>query len=290
MMPQFLIDSYVYVVDELLRYLVIYIEESEQDHPMFLHVILAKWERCLAFWFHHDADLNRGATNHPDWIALDWDRVSNASLQIMRFVDAFSEAFLAAARLLCGVELDMYVHVPDRMRRKEISRMNPRAHNHHLFFYAVGSLCKSCVQTWLDRGADSSYGTSCEPRNVAREDPGGRGSIFNAECSRDGIASVRYAIFSLFLGCRCGEGTLLLFPIFGSFGADNRCAAATSGALRGDLEMFKDICDLIRYQMFEMDDRKSVFPSGSAASGFSSAAPGLQQPRTSQPETCAGSR
>ena len=96
-----ILDSYAYVVDELLRYLIICIEESEQDHPMFLHVILAKWERCLAFWIHHDADLNRGAANHPDWIALDWDRVSNASLQIMRFVDAFSEAFLAAACLLC---------------------------------------------------------------------------------------------------------------------------------------------------------------------------------------------
>ena len=28
-----------------------------------------------------------------------------------------------------------------------------------------------------------------------------------------------------------------------SFGADDRCAAVASAALRGDLEMFKDICD-----------------------------------------------
>ena len=33
------------------------------------------------------------------------------------------------------------------------------------------------------------------------------------------------------------------FSEFWSFGADDRCAAAASAALRGDLEMLKDICD-----------------------------------------------
>ena len=69
---------------------------------MFLHAALAKGERCLAFWVHHGADLNRGAANHPDWIALEWARASNASPEIFAIVDAFSVAFLAAACLLCG--------------------------------------------------------------------------------------------------------------------------------------------------------------------------------------------
>ena len=51
---------------------------------MFLHAALAKCQRCLAFWLHHGADLNCGAATHPDWIALEWARASNASPEILR--------------------------------------------------------------------------------------------------------------------------------------------------------------------------------------------------------------
>ena len=98
-----ILDSYAHVVDEVLRCLIVCMEEvSERDHSMFLHAALAKCERCLAFWLHRGADLNRGAAKHPDWIALEWARASNASPEIFATVDAFSMASLAAACLLRG--------------------------------------------------------------------------------------------------------------------------------------------------------------------------------------------
>ena len=39
------------------------------------------------------------------------------------------------------------------------------------------------------------------------------------------------------------RGDVVSFSDFWSFGADDRCAAVASAALRGDLEMLKDICD-----------------------------------------------
>ena len=81
-----ILDSYAHVVDEVLRCLNVCVEETERDHYMFLHAALAKCERCLAFWLHHGADLKRGAANHPDWIALEWARASNASPEIMRLL------------------------------------------------------------------------------------------------------------------------------------------------------------------------------------------------------------
>ena len=74
-----ILDSYAHVLDEVLRCLIVCMEESEWDHHMFLRAALAKCERCLAFWLHHGADLNRGAANHPAWIALELARASNAS-------------------------------------------------------------------------------------------------------------------------------------------------------------------------------------------------------------------
>ena len=49
----------------------------------------------------------------------------------------------------------------------------------------------------------------------------------------------------LFLGSRAGgsERDVISFSDFWSFGADDRQVAVTSAALRGDLEIFKDICD-----------------------------------------------
>ena len=58
----------------------------ERDHYMFLHAALAKCERCLASWLHHGADLNRAAANHPDRIALEWARASNASPEVLRLL------------------------------------------------------------------------------------------------------------------------------------------------------------------------------------------------------------
>ena len=79
-----ILDSYAHVVDEVLRCRIVCMEESDRDH--YLHTALAKCERCLAFWLHHGADLHRGAANHPDWIALEWARASNANLEIMRLL------------------------------------------------------------------------------------------------------------------------------------------------------------------------------------------------------------
>ena len=126
---------------------------------MFLHAALAKCERCLAFRLHHGADLNRGAANHPDWIALEWARTSNASPETMRLLTPSVWPSLRPRAFCAGVELDMYAHVPGRIRRREVCQMSPRARNHHLFLHAARSLCKACVQAWLDRGADTSYGT-----------------------------------------------------------------------------------------------------------------------------------
>ena len=40
-----ILDSHAYVVDEVLRYLIIYMEESRRDHYIFLHAALVKsWE------------------------------------------------------------------------------------------------------------------------------------------------------------------------------------------------------------------------------------------------------
>ena len=155
-MPQFLIPTHM---DEVLRCLIVCMEESEWDHYMFLHAALAKCERCLAFWLHHGADLNRGAANHPDWIALEWAGASNASPEIMGLLTPSVWPSLRPRAFCAGVELDMYVHVPGRICRREVSLMSPRARNHHLFLHAAGSLCKACVQAWVDRGADTSYGT-----------------------------------------------------------------------------------------------------------------------------------
>ena len=72
------VDGYVHIADEVLRSLTVCMDEGERDHYMFLDAAFAKCERCLAFWLHHGADLSRGTARHPDWIALEWARASNA--------------------------------------------------------------------------------------------------------------------------------------------------------------------------------------------------------------------
>ena len=79
----------------------------------------------------------------------------------------FSVALSPATRLVRGVELDMYLHVPSRIDGRCISQLTPRSRDHHLFLHAAGSLCKVCVRAWLDRGADTSRSTPCEPLKSA---------------------------------------------------------------------------------------------------------------------------
>ena len=193
---------------------------------MFLHAALAKCERCLAFWLHHGADLNPGAANHPDWIALEWARASNASPEIMRLLTPAVWPSLRPRAFCAGVELDMYVHVPGRICRREVSQMSPRARDHHLFLHAAGSLCKNaCKLGWIEE-LTHLMAPPGEPHKSAftwaeEAGSGERGSAFNAECSRGRTVPVRYAIFLLFLGSRGGgsaRGRCFLFPTFGPLG------------------------------------------------------------------------
>ena len=73
------VDGYVHIADEVLRSLLVCMDEGQRDYYMFLHAASAKRERCLAFWLHHGADLSCGTASHPDWIALEWACAANAS-------------------------------------------------------------------------------------------------------------------------------------------------------------------------------------------------------------------
>ena len=100
------VDGYVHIADEVLRSLIVCMDEGKRDHYMFLHAALAKCERCLAFWLHHGADLS-GTGSHPDWIALEWARASNASPEILRLLTPSVYGLSPAARLLCGGGVDV---------------------------------------------------------------------------------------------------------------------------------------------------------------------------------------
>ena len=93
-----ILDSHGHVVDEVLWCLIVCMDEIERDHYLFLQAASAKCQTCLSHWLHHGADLRRGTASHPDWIALEWARASNASPEIFAIVDAF----LAAACCLRG--------------------------------------------------------------------------------------------------------------------------------------------------------------------------------------------
>ena len=142
----------------------------------------------------------------------------------------------------------MYAHVPGRIHRREVSQRSPGSREHHVFLHAAGSLCKVCVQAWLHRGADTSKGTPWGPlksafrwAEEAQADqdllsmlsaPAWEWCPFEKQPSYcfsvPKVAAQRRDVFS--------------FSEFWSFGADDRCAAVASAALRGDLEMLKDIC------------------------------------------------
>ena len=74
-----ILDSYAHIADEVLRCLIVCMDEVERDHYLFLQAASATCQTCLNCWLHHGADLRRGTANHPDWIALEWARASNAS-------------------------------------------------------------------------------------------------------------------------------------------------------------------------------------------------------------------
>ena len=148
--------SYAHVVDEVLRCRIVCMEESERDHYMCLHTALAKCERCLAFWLHHGANLNRGAANHPDWIALEWARASNASPEILRLLTPSVWPSLRPRAFCAGVEKEVMISRP-WAHLLDFSPMK-RART-CVQLHAAGSLCKVCAQAWLDRGADTSKGT-----------------------------------------------------------------------------------------------------------------------------------
>ena len=150
------------------------------------------------------------------------------------------------------VELDMYVRVPGRIHRREVSQMSPRSRDHHLFLHAAGSLCKVCVQAWLDRGADTSYGTPWEPHKSAfawaEEAQGDEDllSMLGAPGGNGACSISNLLIVSQLQRWRLSAGMMFPFPTSGRFGADDqgRGAAVASAALRGDLEMLKDIFEL----------------------------------------------
>ena len=43
------VDGYVRIAGEVLRSLIVCMDEGKRGHYMFLHAALAKCERCLAF-------------------------------------------------------------------------------------------------------------------------------------------------------------------------------------------------------------------------------------------------
>ena len=74
----------------------------------FVQATFAKRETCSNYWLHHGADLSRGTANHPDWIALEWARASNASPEIMRLLTPSVWPSFRPRAFCAGVELDMY--------------------------------------------------------------------------------------------------------------------------------------------------------------------------------------
>ena len=162
--------------------------------------------------------------------------------------------FLRPRAFCAGMELDMYVHVPGRIHRREVSQMTTRSRDHHLFLHAAGSLCKVCVQAWLDRGADTSKGTPWEPMKSAFR-WAEEAQADEALLSMLSVPAGEWCPFTKQPSCcfsvpevAAQRGDVVSFSDFWSFGADDqdRGAAVASAALRGDLEMLNDT--------FESDD------------------------------------
>ena len=109
-----ILDSYAHVVDKVLRCLIVCLDEVERDHYLFLQAASAKCQTCLNYCLHHGADLRCGTASHPDWVALEWARASNASPEILRLLTPSVWSSLRPRAFCAGVELDMYAHVRSR--------------------------------------------------------------------------------------------------------------------------------------------------------------------------------
>ena len=151
--------------------MIVCMDESEPDHYLFLHAAFAKCETCLAFWLHHGADLRRRAASHPDWIALEWARASNASPEILRLLTPSVWPSLLPRAFCAGVELDMYVHVPGRIDRRRISQLASRSRDHQLLHEVFAKL--ACELCWI--AERTCRGTPCEPSGGRRRLKGTRG-------------------------------------------------------------------------------------------------------------------
>ena len=244
----------------------------------FLTLVLRVWDVLdfLNFWLHHGTELCRGTASHPDWIALEWARASNASPEILRLLTPSVWTSLQPHAFCAGVELDMYAHVPGRSDRRRIRQLTQQSRDHYLFLHAAGSLCQVRARAWLDRGADTPRGTPCEPLKSAfrwaEEAQGDEILVSTLRASaadlsgtwsggREGSSEKRPfscssvpKVFATQPLNVCGwlEGAdCFSFPDFWSFGADDpgRSVAVAWAALSDDLERLKDI---------ESDDR-SIF-------------------------------
>ena len=125
----------------------------------------------------------------------------------------------------------MYAHVPGRIHRREVSQMSPRSRDHHLFLHAAGSLCKVCAQAWLDRGADTSYGTLWNPHKSAltwaEEAQGDEDllAMLSAVGGNGACLISNLLIVSQFQRWRLSAGMLFPFPTSGRLGQMIKVAA-----------------------------------------------------------------
>ena len=108
-------------------------------------------------------DLTRGMANHPEWVALEWARSSNASPEVLRLLTPQEWPSNLPGPFCPWAELDIYLHVLSKPTRKYARQLRQQERGHHLFLRAAESVCKVCVQAWLDRGVDKSRGPSCDP-------------------------------------------------------------------------------------------------------------------------------
>ena len=123
--------------------------------------------------------------------------------------------------------------MPGRIDRRCISQLTPRSRDHHVFLHAAGSLCKVCALSWLDRGADTSRGTPCEPSAFRwAEEAHGDDKLLSMLRATAAVKRLllqfRYWRLS---APRLGATTAYLFLTSG----------VASAALSGDLERLKDI-------------------------------------------------
>ena len=88
------VDGYVHIADEVLRSLIVCMDEGERDHYMFLYAALTKCERCLALWLHVMVPISVAAQRV---IRIGSPQSQSGNLEI---ADTFSVAVSPAARLL----------------------------------------------------------------------------------------------------------------------------------------------------------------------------------------------